>query len=43
MKKKELLLGIGTVVIYAAVKEVAKVAWNHYKEKALEDAEESRA
>lgn len=38
--KKEILLGIGTVMACAAVKEVAKIAWDRYKQKALEETEE---
>lgn len=38
--KKELLSSVGAVVVIAAVKEVAKIAWKHYKEKATEEEEE---
>lgn len=37
--KKEVLMGIGTVAVVAVVKEVTKIAWGHYKKKALEHAE----
>ena len=37
--KKELLAGVGTVMVIAAVKEVAKIAWKYYKEKATEEEE----
>lgn len=37
--KKELLAGVGTVIVCAAVKEVAKIAWNRYKEKVEEHEE----
>ena len=37
--KKDLLLGVGTVVICTVIKEVAKITWNNYKEKVAEHNE----
>ena len=37
--KKELLAGVGTVVVCAAVKEVVKIVWKRYKEKVEEHEE----